>query len=165
MPIPHKGKWGEEPKGRMKPCLGCGTEFYCVPSRDVGGTLPEAKYCRLRCFHAHRFYVPFDADKFFAKSVWTVDGCLIWLGNTYNAGYGTVSYHADPHAERKMVATHRVAWMLKKGPIPDGMDVLHRCDRRLCMNIEHLFLGTHAENMADMIRKGRGAHQQLNSCR
>lgn len=51
----------------------------------------------------------------------------------------------------------RVAWELVNGPIPDGLDVLHRCDNRACVNVERcLFLGTHVDNMADMKAKGRG---------
>jgi hypothetical protein len=55
---------------------------------------------------------------------------------------------------------HRVAWQLTHGPIPSGMDVCHTCDVKLCCRVDHLWLGTHAENMHDMTTKGRGADER-----
>ncbi len=51
-----------------------------------------------------------------------------------------------------------LAWEIVKGPIPPGMHVLHRCDCPPCVRPDHLFLGTHADNMRDMIAKGRGRY-------
>jgi hypothetical protein len=53
--------------------------------------------------------------------------------------------------------TNRAEWLIHHGSIPNGMHVLHRCDNRACHEIEHLFLGTHADNMRDMADKGRAS--------
>lgn len=74
-------------------------------------------------------------------------GCLEWTGAQQRYGLIRVA--------RKTLKVHRVAWTLAHGPIPDGMNVLHRCDNCLCFDVAHLFLGTQADNVADMCAKGR----------
>lgn len=77
------------------------------------------------------------------------DGCWFWLGFCSDNGYGRLPFNRVP------LYAHRVAWELAHGPISDGSFVLHRCDVRSCVNSDHLFLGTQADNMADMVAKGR----------
>jgi HNH endonuclease len=80
------------------------------------------------------------------------DRCWQWLGATRN-GYGKIICQADH--KRTYVTAHRLAWELFNGPIPPGLDVLHRCDNPACCNPAHLFLGTHSDNMRDREAKGR----------
>lgn len=76
-------------------------------------------------------------------------GCIEWTGSVNTSGYGHIRHGG------KLVLVHRAAWELKNGPISDGLQVLHKCDNRTCRNEEHLFIGTHKDNMVDRDTKGR----------
>ena len=79
----------------------------------------------------------------------TERGCMEWPISRQPSGYGQMTIDAVP------ATSHRLAWRVFKGEIPVGMSVLHRCDNPPCCNPEHLWLGTDADNIADMHRKGR----------
>lgn len=88
-------------------------------------------------------------DRLMDMSSKSKDGCLIFMGTWDGNGYGMIGY------QRNTIRAHRGMWMCHNGDIPDGMKVLHKCDRPACINIDHLFLGTQTDNMQDMIAKGR----------
>lgn len=80
--------------------------------------------------------------------------CWLWTGTT-NGRYGVffVTKHGTGRDGRELA--HRMAWRLQHGSLPDGVEVMHLCDRARCVRPSHLALGTHAQNMADMAAKGR----------
>ncbi len=92
------------------------------------------------------------SDRFWSK-VENSSGasCWQWLGIVDRYGYGRFYVKG----EEKRTGAHRTAWLLCRGPVPKGMNVLHRCDNPGCVNPGHLFLGTQEDNMHDMDAKGR----------
>ncbi len=90
-----------------------------------------------------------EAEARFWGKVLKTSSCWVWQGSTNECGYG--EFWLSP----RVVRAHRFSWLLHHGD-PAGAHVLHTCDNPACVNPEHLFLGTHTDNMKDMTRKGRG---------
>lgn len=76
--------------------------------------------------------------------------CVEFDGPRNVRGYGVCRFMGEQLA-------HRAAWVAARGPIPNGLFVCHACDNRVCVNVAHLFLGTHQDNMRDRNAKGRQA--------
>ena len=87
--------------------------------------------------------------EFWSKATKEENGCLEWNLGRDRAGYGVACW------DGKHESSHRVAWKITHGEIPEGMHVCHHCDNPPCINPEHLFLGTAIDNMRDCAAKGR----------
>lgn len=86
--------------------------------------------------------------------------CDIARGERTRGGY--IRVKRSVNGKPRNVRAHREAWEKANGPIPPGMFILHRCDNRACREPEHLFLGTHKDNMEDMMSKGRSCRGRRN---
>jgi hypothetical protein len=95
-----------------------------------------------------------DAEAIIAKNVAiTESGCWVWIPNPKRR-------YPQVMIDGQMYGTHRLSYTVHRGPITDGLCVCHTCDQTRCCNPDHLFLGTHAENMQDMVKKDRGGWRE-----
>jgi len=94
-------------------------------------------------------------------------GCWLWLGSL-TKNYGKMGVRVERNIYKTMYA-HQVSYLIHNGPIPDGLDVCHTCDVPICVNPDHLWLGTAKDNLQDMKEKGRSGRklnaEQRNSIR
>ncbi len=127
-------------------CKRCGKAFLVWPRKIRRG---KGLYCSRACQNSAE-----PLPERFWKLVQKSEGCWLWQGhiNSKN-GYGIISI--GPKGNAKGYRVHRVAWELTHGAIPENLLVCHHCDVPTCVNPEHLFLGTHKDNMADKTAKGR----------
>lgn len=133
-------------------CIQCGKPFYCRPSilaRDA------CLFCSGVCRDDARTMTP---DKFWSRVDFNgpipehcpeLGPCWLWTGAVHTHGYGMCR-----SPDRTLIRAHRLAFCFDTGREPE-LNVLHKCDRRICVRPSHLFEGTHKDNIQDCIEKGR----------
>lgn len=131
-------------------CLVCFKQFTVYPREGRGF------YCSMSCAGKAS-----HGNKSFEQRFWekvdksNPDGCWHWTGATQTPwGYGSFN-RGNHNGKSHTDVAHRVSYELTYGEIPQGLFVCHRCDNPICVNPDHLFLGTHQDNMIDMHQKGR----------
>lgn len=121
--------------------------MYKVPGRLLKHS---RHFCSTKCKLQLPKYSSSDQFKKSCRFPVENDKCWLWNGTINNNGYGMIYF------QKRIGLAHRASWEIHRGPIPNGMYVLHRCDVRNCVNPGHLFLGTCTDNARDMHAKGRG---------
>lgn len=146
--------------GEVRSCPLCGASFYAKRKRLEAH---QSVYCSKKCEIADRarpivvrFWERVDKNGPTVEHCPELGPCWIWTGylNWRRGGYG---YIGRGGRQNRTLRVHRYSWELHNGKIPDGMEVLHRCDNPPCVRPDHLFLGDQQANMDDMWSKGRGA--------
>jgi hypothetical protein len=104
---------------------------------------------------------PNTQEIFFSRTIASPSGdCLLWTGAIDKDGYGFFRWHG------KYERAHRLVWQWNHGPIDSSICVLHKCDVPACVLIDHLFIGTQQDNMADKVSKNRQAsHERMGAAK
>ena len=146
-----------------RPCPVCGTPFSPRLDHVRRGC---GKFCSRQCHLTfQRTPKTLDIDVMFLSRIGPLDsnGCTLWNGDVDGNGYGIMrrGFNGDRSIWRMLA--HRYAWERANGPISKGMFVCHHCDVRLCVNLQHLFLGKAIDNITDMVVKQRHGHGETHS--
>lgn len=124
-----------------------------VLCRYCGAVAPPGRiFCDVECYRQKRLGEPIE-QRFWSKVNRSGD-CWLWTASRWSSGYGQFSLPAGRN-KRKTIGAHVFAYELANGPVPDGLEIMHRCDTPLCVRPDHLMVGTHLLNVQDAAAKGK----------
>ena len=135
----------------MRTCTICGLR----PAEKTGMIYKGKQYFTRKCYRC-RVAKPGrrSMEERFWEKVEKTDNCWNWLGGKDKHGYGRIGLTASRNKE-----AHRYSWELHFGKIQDGRQINHHCDNPSCVRPDHLYAGTHADNMRDMKERGRSRNR------
>lgn len=131
-----------------KICPVCDGEFVKRP-RDSMAQWKKRVFCSCSCANVLKKQRTLEEAFYESILPGKPNECWEWLGTRDDRGYGKIIIKGVRHKG------HRLSWVVHNGSIPDGLNVLHKCDNPPCVNPHHLFLGTQRDNIMDMVSKGR----------
>ena len=153
--LPPRLKAKSDKAEQGKTCPSCGTTFFRKTNKYSHQQWEEMVFCSKSCAQV----IPESERLINSSAVDRETGCWIWQGVFSPDGYGRLVVTAN--GVRKQHRTHRLSYENWKGPIPDGLMVLHDCDNPKCINPDHLRVGTHEDNMLDKVKRNRCRNQYM----
>lgn len=133
-------------------CETCGKQ-YSRPGYQRPHRFARRRYCSKKCESGRAVPVEERYWKYVIPE--PNSGCWLWIGATTQRGYG----HILRGRQGGYVLAHRLSYEMHKGPIPEGMMVLHKCDNPFCSNPDHLYIGSAQQNTIDMQTRGLGGRK------
>lgn len=144
-----------------KICAFCGEQFTRPEKKYSDSMWASRRFCSHRCAGRGKpkWHVSIRDKFFFHVFPEPMSGCWLWDGpQTSRGGYGQFAF-----GDRRNIKAHRYSYELHKGPIPDSLFVCHKCDTPACVNPDHLYVGTAADNAADAVSRNRSCRGQKNT--
>lgn len=143
-------------------CAKCGDWFF--PQKQALHRKQKNRYCGNDCYQARssgtveeRFWLSAVIADTLPEICPELGPCWLWQKSTNTSGYGHFTTGSRKDGTRKLTPTHRFAYEIVYGPVPDDICILHYCDTPRCVNPLHLWTGTRTDNNHDRDQKGRNS--------
>lgn len=158
MSLDYDASWNSsrDEQGRVICACGCGTPTEPAKWTVRRKGLVKGQPTRYARGHNSRIYPSVNEDNFRLEDRGFETPCQVWQGSTDRFGYGQIHYRTDGRVVTRLA--HIVSWEKVNGPVPDGLELDHRCETKPCRRVDHLESVTHAENCrrSNMLRAASG---------